>query len=684
MNRVEYKNNDYYLKNNSFPSNKNIYEVTSAQLKGKNINYNTLDKKNNNIDTPYSISTKPTATTQSTSTTKPTPTTQSTRKPSSTITNRSSSFGTNIPTTVFRGTDGNIFRGTAGSILNSTNNLVSSLIPNSQCTQLSSFSSVNGVSNKGITSDVCPSPIISTIQTHVNNGLASIDTLGNVTFKNLPVQPLTTSININPINIGFTGFTGNRGFTGFTGFTGNRGFTGFTGFGGSTGFTGFTGFGGSTGFIESKNTSKAISSTLSQCKDENQICFYESYEGITSIKNLQEIVNKQSSLSKPVGTSQWIGADKSFNVGYNKITVAVLYSYTVSVPMGTSFTLFTTNKGYVFVNDVMYMINNNIGSNLNILGNIPVPKGNIEINILLPANSGILINNNSLLNTNTNWKSKTYDLKNGGLEFSELDPLDFVNEELKKRIVSKKQNVYIIKDLTIPLNVTVDSASALISNNSLYKSYKDSDLDIKNGDLNIKSVVYSPIEDLYVNGTNSTVSFAIYGSNKFDVYLKSNNNEPLKLTNSQIFNKISVNSSITLNSLSITQRLEKGNCHLYVVAPENTLIYIPYFKIDGINDVFSNKELSKSADYVDVNKINITTQFWKYVYVNIPYIQFDYKLFYSNIHSKFSIIETYVNNNNYKRIDNLNFVILVGSLSKYVSILFGYVHLIMSLMYTRF
>ncbi len=684
MSQVEYKDKDYYLKKNPYPSKNKGYTSIASGLKGTNLNYDTLNKQNNNnVDTPYSIPKPPPAPVTTTpvttsvlinktsSNTAQPNTTQSVASafgvPTASLTNTllgssntllgssaSSSFGTtgfrstgttgftassSFGTTGFRSTGTTGFTASSG-FGNTTSNFS---VSGTQCSQLPNYSSSNGVSNSTIFAGSCPAPIELSTDSLFNSNLASIDANGNISYKNLPTNSITTSINLN------------TGFTGYTGSSKTLGSSGFTGFTAGT----IIAAAKEASKTDAKNIAAALSSTLSQCNEPNQTCYYESYEGITSIKSLQELVNKQTAISKPQVPFQWVGADKSFNVGYDQIPVAVLYSYSTSVPTGTSFTLFATNRGYVFVNDKMYVINNNIGSNLNVLANIPVPSNKsgpkTEINVLLPGNSAILINNNTLFNTSTKWSSKTYDLKNSVLPFAQLDPLDFVKEELKKAVISKKQNVYIIKDLTVPINVTIDTSSALISNSSTYKSYSDKDLDPKNNDLSIKSVVYSPIEDLHVNGSNSSVSFAVYSSNNFDVYFTSNN-ELIKLTNSPIFNKITVNSSITLKSLSLTYKLPKGVNHLYVVAPENTLIYIPYFKIDNINDVFSNKDLSKSTDYTDVNKINITTQFWKYVFVNIPYIQFDYKSLNANINAKFLINETYVNynNNNYKRIDNMN------------------------------
>ena len=511
----------------------------------------------------------------------------------------------------------------------------------SQCPQNTSYLNNNSISNVGISQNLyCNSPIDSSLKGLINANLANMDANNNIVYKNLPTQSVSNNLPSTTIGIGSTGLR-------YTGYTGSNG----------SGFTGYTSNKVDIATQVAKSTSNYIAKKL-QCNDVNQICIYESYEGITSIKSLQPLVDKQKSISKPVGKYQWIGADKSFNIGYNKITVAVVYSLTTQLSTATSFTLFASNSGYVFVNDVMYVIDNTseIGvNNLYMLANILVPMGSkTNIDILLPANSAILINNNTLLNTNTEWKSKTYDLMNSTLQFSKIDPLDFAKENLNKKVISKKQSVYMIKGLTVSLNVTVDKSSSLISNSSTYKSYNDNDL--KN-DINIKSVVYSPVEDLYVKGINSSINFAIYGSNNFDVYIKSNNSLN-KLTNSPVYNKVIVNSSITLKSISLTYKLAKGINHLYVVAPENTLIYIPYFKIDGTNDVFSNKELSKSSDYTDINKINITTKNWNYIFVNIPYTQFKYSTLYNSINNNFVVIEKYINytgnssNEKYKRIDD--------------------------------
>ncbi len=677
MSFVEYKNNDYYLTDNPNSSNNNLSMYSVFNPNNTPISYNTLENNNqnnqNNQNTSYeSIGVTGNNINENQKFNKFTGETGFTGNSNYNQNKINSNVSNNMynSNTMYN----------SNSMYNSNNVYGSTLGNNTQCPQNMNYLNTNGISSETVSQNLyCNSPSENSLKSLINAGLASVDSNGNINYNNLPSQSISSSISNQTIglssqsynNYGYTGssgssmkYTGSSGLSmGYNGssigYTGSSiGYTGSSiGYTGSSmGYTGSSiGYTGSsmgyTGVQDSKNISSSIGSKLQQCNENNQICFYESYEGITTTKSLQEVVNKQTNVSQPVGKSQWIGADKSFNVGYNEISVAVVYSLSKQISKETFFTLFTSNMGYLFINDTMYIINKNIGNNLYMLANIPVQNNKdgskTNINILLPGNSAILINNNELLNTNTEWTSKTYDLMNSSLSFNKLDPLDFAKNNITKNIISKKQNVYIIKDLSVQLNVTIDPLSSLISNSSTYKSYTDSE--IKNS-LNMKSVVYSPIEDLYVTGVTSSVSFAIYGSNIFDVYIKSNN-DLIKLTNTSIYNKIVVNPSITLNSLSLNQKLAKGINHLYIVAPENTLIYIPYFKIDNVNDVFSNKQLSRSNDYTDVNKVNITTQYWKYIFVNIPYIQFNYLNFANTINNNFVTNESFVNYNNYQRID---------------------------------
>lgn len=716
MKRIEYKNNDYYLKKNTYEP-KEINNSFKFALPGYNqpLNYSTLELTNNLPSPPISSQN---STGLPTRTSLPDFTggagTDGTSLPGFTggtvpgftggaETSLLGFTGGTVPggagtavlgftagagtarTTVlgFTGGAGTVVPGFTGGVgytggfVNTIMGISGQVLGNSsQCPQSSNYLNNSTISNLGVSQNLyCNSPIDSSIRNLINADLAYIDTNGNVVYKNLATQSISNSLPSTNIGVSTSVINTGMNFTGSTG----------TGFNINTNYVGYTDSKQLTSEQVAKSTSISIAQSVSkklQCNDQNQICIYESYEGQKSIQSYQKIIDKQQNLSKPVGVYQWIGADKSFNVGYNQITVAVIYSLTNQVTTATSFTLFATNSGYVFVNDVMYIINNNANevgeNNIKMLANIPVPinkdGSKTTIDILLPANSAILINNNTLFNTNTEWTSKTYDLMKNTLSFEKIDPIDFIKNTLNKKVISNKQNIYIIQNLTVSLNVEIDPLSALISNSSTYKSYSDND--IKN-DISIKSVIYSPVEDLYVNGDKSSINFAIYCSNNFNVYMESNG-ILTKLTESLIYNNIIVNSSLTLKSLSVPYLLKKGVNRLYVVAPENTMVYIPYIKIDGINNVFSNKELSKSTDYKDVNKINITNQFWRYLFVNIPYIQFNYLTLYKSINSNFDVKENYTNytnytnnQNKYKRIDDFKFnknVNKNGNINKNVNI----------------
>ncbi len=407
--------------------------------------------------------------------------------------------------------------------------------------------------------------------------------------------------------------------------------------------------GTSTPNLNNQSTATLLNTIVKKannCNDNNNVCFFESYEneyehyqGMTSIKTLQETVNKYKNVSKPVGRSRWLAADKSFNVGYDEIMVASLYYLTVNITKNEIFTIFTSNRGYLFINDQMYFINKGIGGKMMMCENILLSMNgsaksqSMRIMVLLPGNSAMMINNNTLVNTmETNWKSKSYVINRS---FKDINPIDFAIKHISSNPISDVENVMILRNFAKSVGMSTLDYSDFICNTASYKSYDDKSITTKSN-LNIRTMIYVPGDEIIGLKDNIDVSYTVYASNRFEIY-QLTKGAPKRINNEKFTTKV-ISSSLTLYSQNIKSVLMKGVNKIVIVAPLNTLLYIPTCNMDNNSkvEIVQRKRNGKkiemkrnsSGRYTNENCGYNTDMSWNYIQMDIPYVQFNYMRFF--------------------------------------------------------
>ncbi len=435
------------------------------------------------------------------------------------------------------------------------------------------------------------------------------------------------------------------------------------------------------GSIGAKEPSLAqqMANIRSNCGKNNVCSFIETYQGITSVKELNSVIKKYESTNVPVvKKNTWLAADRTFNVGYDEIMVASVYQFKTYVPEDMKFTIFTTNKGYLYINDNMYMIENKISTSLSVymLENINLKKNvsgdKTDIYVLVPGNSAILINNNKLLATgglndkslseddkndvNVEWKSNSFDLNNS---FKDINPLEFGITMIKSNPFSDVQNVTIIDDMMKTLDLPELDYSTCISNTIHYKTYSEKELKNSN---NIKSIVYVPGDDLYVESEGIEVIFTVFASNIFQIYNLAST--PKYLNEGSQFDKKVVSDKLTIYSQNIRVSLVKGINKIVIVLPANSLLYIPFCNLGHKDRQTRQNYMKRQRNGQNIETIRSdddqtevlnctynTDSSWIYSKINVPYRQFNYLRFYNLIYKVMklndSLQESFINHNTY-------------------------------------
>ncbi len=343
----------------------------------------------------------------------------------------------------------------------------------------------------------------------------------------------------------------------------------------------------------------------------------EKYTGTSSSANLNAIVQASNG-------AKWISSDKYFNVGYDEIMVASVYNRIIKFNETQNFTLYSSNKGYLYVNDNMYVINKVIGQNngTTVYGveNINIPFINnttTYIYALLPANSAILINNNKNLITTLDWKSISYDLN---VSFKDLNPVHYGINVIKSKILSSSQVVFDVGNVNLKIENSVPKLTSAkpISNNAQYKSYRE---ELLISDNNVKTVRYIISEPFYIDQENLFLNFQIFASNMFKIYTYQDK-IPVLMNENAIFNRVSVDQYITRYDQSLEYKVNLGYNYLVIVAPQDTLLYIPNYQFKLSN----GQVIDKTIRFV-------TNLDWRYKLLNLPYYQFNYMDYYKDMES---------------------------------------------------
>lgn len=380
----------------------------------------------------------------------------------------------------------------------------------------------------------------------------------------------------------------------------------------------------------STSTSATSSSTLTntlnaktkpQCDTTNNICSFESftsrsqvregYRGNSSISALNAIVSSTSN-------SRWMASDKYFNMGFNEIAVASVYNRVIKIDQPIKFTIYTTNQGYLFVNDFMYLMNKEVksGSGIYMIENVTLGSLNQDnyIYLLLPGNSAILCNDAPLY-TNTSWRSIAFDLNQA---FKDADPIQFGLNNIKSRVVSIQEVVYPLTSVPVTLNVQRAPSSQFICNSAVYQTYTADQL---KADKEVKTIRFTPLNPITVDSANFVANFQVFSSNNnFKVYsVSASSSEPIirQVNKDLIFNTQQVNPNLAVYSQSMEYSLDAGKNFIVVVAPEKSFIYIP------MCSVINKATRATLALTTSVNPY-ITDSNWRYKVIRIPYYQFDY------------------------------------------------------------
>ncbi len=371
------------------------------------------------------------------------------------------------------------------------------------------------------------------------------------------------------------------------------------------------------GFTNKKNTPEGFTNLLKPLfpLQYTKKKVVEKYSGTSSSSNLNAIVQATNG-------AKWISADKYFNVGYDEIMVASVYNRIIKFNETQNFTLYSSNKGYLYVNDNMYVINKVIGQNngTTVYGveNISIPfinNNTTYIYALLPANSAILINNNKNLITTLDWKSISYDLN---VSFKDLNPVQYGINVIKSNIMSAPQVVFDVGNVNLKMDNSVPKLSSAkpISNNAQYKSYRE---ELLVNDNNVKTVRYMISEPFYIDQENLYLNFQIFASNMFKIYTYQDKT-PILMNENSIFNKVPIDQNITRYDQSLEYKVNLGYNYLVIVAPQDTLLYIPNYQFKLSN----GQVIDKTIRFV-------TNLDWRYKLLNLPYYQFNYMDYYKDI-----------------------------------------------------
>ena len=378
-----------------------------------------------------------------------------------------------------------------------------------------------------------------------------------------------------------------------------------------------------SGSSSSSSSSSTLTNTLNaktkpQCDTTNNICSFESftqiregYKGNSSIAALNAIVSSTAN-------SRWMASDKYFNMGFNEIAVASVYNRVIKIDQPTKFTIYTTNQGYLFVNDFMYLINKEVKpqSGIYMIENVSLASLNQEnyIYLLLPGNSAILCNDAPLYTNNT-WRSIAFDLNQA---FKDADPIQFGLNNIKSRVVSIQEVVYPLTSVPVTLNVQRAPSSQFICNSAVYQTYTADQL---KADKEVKTIRFTPFNPITVDTANFVANFQVFSSNNnFKVYsVSASSSEPVirQVNKDLIFNTQQVNPNLAVYSQSMEYSLDAGKNFIVIVAPEKSFIYIPMCSV-------INKATRAALSLGSSVNPYITDSNWRYKVIRIPYYQFDY------------------------------------------------------------
>ncbi len=372
-------------------------------------------------------------------------------------------------------------------------------------------------------------------------------------------------------------------------------------------------------------TNSLNSSTTPRCNTTNNICSFESftsrktyegYKGNSSIAALNAIVS-----STP--NSKWMASDKYFNVGFDEIAVASVYNRVVRIDQPVKVTFYATNRGYLFVNDFMYVLDKETktGSGIYMIQDVAIQQLNQDnyLYLLLPGNTAILCNDNPLY-TNTSWRSIAYDLNQS---FRDADPIEFGLNKIKSRVISNTEVVYPLTTVPVTLNVQRAPSAKFICNSAVYQTYT---MDQIKSDKEVKTIRFAPLNPITMDSANFVVNFQIFASNtNFKVYgisVSAGKTQIKQVNEGLIFAPQTVNTGLTVYSQAIEFALSAGKNYIVVVAPEKSFIYVP-------GCIVLNAATRATVQWTTTTTTPgpnpyITDENWRYKIIRIPYYQFDY------------------------------------------------------------
>jgi hypothetical protein len=392
-------------------------------------------------------------------------------------------------------------------------------------------------------------------------------------------------------------------------------------------------------YVSSSNTAtvtpttptKTPSLTKSQCNPDSGICSFESFQSIQEGYKGNRSVSELNKVVSPKGSSRWISSDKNFNIGIDTIAVASVYQCKLKIDSktsSTSITLYTTNKGYLFMNDMMYLINQEVkkGSGVYTIDRVPISgsssssQGAVNIYVLLPGNSAILCNNAPFNTDNTGvWKSHSYDMDQ---EFRNANPIQFGQNVIGLRVISSDQPVYPLANLPLPIQTQVAPNAQIITNTSTYQSYTRDQI---YGNKSLRTVRYVVPNPNVMNVLVKTIiNFQIFSSSSdFKVYqISASTTNSTTISIKQVNKGLIFNSTpqngYTLYSQSIECTLQQGSNSIIIIAPEKSFIYIPSFTLPSASS-------SASTPTPTAIQSLITNSSWRYMMIQIPYDQVDYE-----------------------------------------------------------